>query len=184
MLGDVCACAPSHDVDVTLMKPDHIPVVLGLRTALLAGAPRLPRRRVPIADPKAFQDPVVRAALARAVESMPAIGWQVDANTHLGHVTERLREVVARIAPPQSAPRKRWVTDDVWNIIKFRRPHRAALFTSRDRAAPCRVALAWAAWTHRAHAARAARHQLLDAHARVAYSMWCLDSSEKALKDA
>ena len=97
---------------------DHEPILVRCRP-VLEGA-RTRSRKQP--NWRALATPEGQSALRDAWASMPVIGWDVDATTHVACIHQHLLDSMLRGLPPEeNRPRNPVLTGDTLAIIKYRR---------------------------------------------------------------
>ena len=101
---------------LTVTREDHFPVVCNVSFAITCeakrdSAPRFSFQRT------ALHDPLTVSKIAKRLDDIPLIPWQVDGHTHAHLLTKQIRAVLADEAPTNIAvPRAPWMTPKCWEL--------------------------------------------------------------------
>ena len=113
-----------HDIDISIKRDDHYPVVLSLDVRAIAKDAERPlvTRRVPLCDKAKIADPSCIKHFQVLLERIPFVPTQVDVDTHHATIITHIA-MAARQAFPLSAvrPSKPWIGAEAWTAIRHHR---------------------------------------------------------------
>jgi hypothetical protein len=104
------------NVDVSTKKIDHRPVMIELTWKQDVDF-KVPWSKSRICDIKKLQDPQIREQVAKDIEEMKGVPWQVDSHTHAHILENQIKDVLTNRCPIDPAPKKPHVGEQAWKIL-------------------------------------------------------------------
>ncbi len=143
----VAACVLPH-VDISWTTFDHLLASVAVEGQGSAPCQRWQWQRS-CCDRRAFGDAGKVNTLKEMLRSIPLTPWEVDTDEHWRSLSAQIREALQAAMPRTERPRKEWISERAWEIIKERKPLREALFLARKQLRVARLAVFFYEWARR-----------------------------------
>ena len=144
MLG-VSACI-WEDLDLLAKRDDHFMAVVCVEVAGQIIAPSR-RWRASVCNTRLMRDSSKCEAFAAELKEVPAVQWQIDAQSHWADATHKVRDLLAKHFPMQDrGPKKEWISEKTWSLMSTRRAYRRVVQQCTRDIIIERVASVFVAW--------------------------------------
>ncbi|CAE7698157.1 unnamed protein product [Symbiodinium sp. CCMP2592] len=134
-----------HEVDFGQAGADHFAVSVDVRAWM--HTKRGNKRASPRLNRACFKDPASQETIQQICDSIPEVGWEVDAHTHYSIVADHLSSRLAIAFPAQSKPcRRSFFTPATWDLRQRRVELRKHLSWANRNIRTAELAGSFCAW--------------------------------------